>query len=83
MKIEYTVNGSIFRNEITLHWFNEECLLEDHEIRTAIEDCASDYHENHDGWESTWPLTITLYVNGKNVGEEKVNREYDPVFECG
>ena len=82
MKTEYSIGSSKHKHSINLHWFNEDCILEDHEIRTAIEYCASDYHENHDGWESNWPLTISFYVDDKKLGEENVTREYDPVFEC-
>ena len=46
------------------------------------EDCADDYHSNHDGWESSWPLNITLYEteDGPAIAEFIVERESQPVF---
>jgi hypothetical protein len=48
---------------------------------TAIE-VAEDYHSEHDGWESTWPLTFALYKTeeGPEVARYGVEREYDPHF---
>lgn len=45
----------------------------------AASEAASDYHSNHDGWESSWPEKITLVTDD---GEFTfiVERDYDPVF---
>lgn len=46
------------------------------------EECAEDYHYNHDGWEASWPLTICIRTeeNGPVVGRFEVDRETVPSF---
>ncbi len=46
------------------------------------QDCAEDYHGNHDGWESSWPLTFILYASeeGPEIARFEVERESEPVF---
>jgi hypothetical protein len=48
----------------------------------VVEDCAEDYHHNHDGYESRWPLKFTLYAteDGPALGVFDVEREYEPTF---
>lgn len=45
-------------------------------------DAAEDYHSNHDGWESSWPLDITLYEtkDGPAIATFEVERETVPEF---
>lgn len=45
-------------------------------------DAAEDYHGNHDGWESSWPLVLTLYGSeeGPAVAKFEVERESVPHF---
>ena len=47
------------------------------------QDCAEDAHNNHDGWDSSWPLTIAVYEipypEGLK-GKFEVDREAQPVF---
>lgn len=31
------------------------------ELEIAAEDAADDYHNRHDGWEATWPLTFAIF----------------------
>lgn len=61
-----------------------------YEVKTAAdddsadwiaEDAADDYHSNHDGWESHWPLTFRIWNDqGTLLGDYSVERDYDPVF---
>lgn len=45
------------------------------------EDAAEDYHSNHDGWESSWPITFSLYgIDGEKIGDFAVERETVPSF---
>ena len=45
------------------------------------EDAAEDHFDNHDGWESTWPLTFVLYDEGKNeIGRFLVQQDARPDF---
>jgi hypothetical protein len=44
-------------------------------------DAAEDYHSNHDGWESIWPIKITVYkMDGSLIGKYSVDREAVPQF---
>lgn len=43
---------------------------------------ADDYFHQHDGWDSGWPLTITIYETetGPAIGKFLVECEYEPAF---
>jgi hypothetical protein len=55
---------------------------DDSHDRFTAQACADDYHSNHDGWESHWPLTFVLYESedGPEVARFHVERDYDPIF---
>lgn len=46
------------------------------------EKCAADYHRNHDGWESKWPLRFFLREeqSGPVIAVFDVQREEVPEF---
>jgi hypothetical protein len=46
----------------------------------VAEDCADDYHRNHDGWEAAWPMKFHVSVDGKKLGTFEVDREALPHF---
>lgn len=51
------------------------------DLDLAVEDFADYYHDNMDGWESQWPLTVCVAnENGDLLGIFKVEREYQTVF---
>lgn len=54
-----------------LYWRDWSCV---------VTDLADDYHSNHDGWESSWPLQFRIYEDGVEVARFEVEREYDPRF---
>lgn len=48
-------------------------------------DCARDYFDNHDGWEASWPLQITMWILDENLGRKfmgcyNIEIEYEPEF---
>jgi hypothetical protein len=51
-------------------------------LRYVAQDCAEDYHSNHDGWECSWPITFTLYdsEDGPALACFEIERESEPVF---
>ena len=51
-------------------------------LRDAAVDAAEDYHGNHDGWESAWPIDFYIYESedGPPVGRFEVERETVPQF---
>lgn len=72
--IWYSVNG---------HSENRYCLLATHrQWRDLAMDAAEDYHGNHDGWESPWPLEFVLYESedGPPIARFDVEREVVPHF---
>jgi hypothetical protein len=47
----------------------------------AAEEAAEDHHNNHDGWESSWPLTFVILDDELNeLGRFSVGREFVPQF---
>jgi hypothetical protein len=44
--------------------------------------CAGDYYYNHDGWEDTWPVKISIAEteNGQTFASYIVELETEPVF---
>lgn len=83
MKIFYRVNGSEFDVEIrrvSLSWKLD--LADARDRRVAAELCADDYHSNHDGWESRWPLKLEILVGegGDVLARFEIERESVPSF---
>lgn len=65
--------------------FEFESEQECHEDRSDREFlaqlAAEDYHDEHDGWEDSWPVTLTIWLTDRTpIGKFKVDREYEPVF---
>ncbi|CAH3713301.1 hypothetical protein CPT31_13190 [Enterobacter hormaechei] len=50
------------------------------EFESLSQDAALDYFDNHDGWESDWPLDIELFIDGESVGVFAVEMETVPRF---
>jgi hypothetical protein len=47
----------------------------------VAEDAAEDYHNRHDGWEDSWPLTFVILDEELNeLGRFSVEREAVPQF---
>ena len=57
----------------------------EHDAETYAEHCADDYHANHDGWASKWPVTINLHTeeSGPVVARVKVESKMAPTFSAG
>lgn len=51
-------------------------------LRDVAMDAAEDYHANHDGWESIWPLVFIIYESeeGPEIARFDVEREVEPHF---
>ncbi len=49
----------------------------------AADDCAEDWHNNHDGWEvKSWPLWFRVQLDDGPWYRCKVDREISPYFTC-
>lgn len=57
-------------------------LQDKFDARMAAQECALNYHSAHDGWESGWPLTFSLYEteDGPELARFSVERETVPQF---
>jgi hypothetical protein len=49
---------------------------------SIAEQCAEDWHSNHDGWEASWPRVFSLYrqKTGPSFARFEVERETVPQF---
>lgn len=59
--------------ETTWNFDDPDCLAEE---------CAENYHSEHDGWEATWPLTFAMHEteDGPERARMNVEREAVPSF---
>lgn len=84
MNIHYTARDGEYRYELVsphAAYMDGDCA-DDADLEFLAEEAAADFHSEHDGWESSWPLTITLYdgKDGPELGRFIVEREYEPSF---
>lgn len=73
----YAPEGYCFEDafEIESQWDHED------DAKWIVEEAAADFHSEHDGWESSWPLELVLWLpDGTEIGTFTVEREFDPVF---
>lgn len=53
----------------------------DYSIEDVAEEASEDFFDNHDGWETTWPVTLYIWNDkGEYLGASVVNVEYSPSF---
>lgn len=57
----------------------DECH-EPWEVEFLAEKAADDYFDNHDGWESDWPMDVEIFSDGKSLGIFSVDMETVPQF---
>ena len=77
--LRYAVNGDgDFEDSYELRW---DRSLQLQGLEWMAESAAEDYFDNHDGWESKWPLRIAIWdADGNKLGECDVDREDRPHF---
>lgn len=46
----------------------------------VAESAAEDFYDNHDGWESSWPIELALYNGETALGRYSVGLEHRPSF---
>lgn len=77
MAFRYSAYDEDFENSFKI----EGEHLDADDLGYVAEECAEDYHGNHDGWEAGWPLDFFIFdEEGKLLGKFEVNREAQPVF---
>ena len=76
MKYRYSVDDEDIDNsyDFETNWGHDE-------LEYVAEEAAKDFHSNHDGWESSWPLDIFLFsITGDALGGFSVELEHQPSF---
>lgn len=83
MRVIYRVSGSEYDVEIESSpaWFKLD-LSDGRDRRRAAVRCADDFHYNHDGWESSWPIELEILGGpaGSVLGRFEIEREVVPEF---
>ena len=80
-EIRYAVDHECFRDAYRLEWDNSLPLQG---VTWMAEAAAQDYWDNHDGWETSWPINITIWdADGNKLGECEVEMETVPTFSAG
>jgi hypothetical protein len=78
--MEYAVEGHNTMDDPITIMCPYDPLDSDMDATFAAEFAAGDYHAHHNGWEASWPFTLTLRVNGTEIGPFEVERESTPQF---
>lgn len=87
LKIYYSVDNSDIYSFVS-NWGHVDSILDadNDDLPDFAQDAAEDYHRNHDGWESVWPVVVTLYTDDSEEAQEvakfKVDRVPVPSFEA-
>lgn len=67
----------------TNHSWTPDEIFESDLANSFAGDCAQDYWDNHDGWESNWPLEVHLFESmeaEQPFYKAKVKMEMSPDF---
>lgn len=80
---------------MAIYYATEECfggrykldgefqIYDENDLEFIAEQCAGDYWDNHDGYESNWPLSFRIYKEDDSSGliyESIVEMEMSPDF---
>lgn len=72
---------NIFRYFVESETFTLKTQWNTNTLYHVAEDAAQDYFDNHDGWESSWPLTFVILDEDFNeLGQFVVDMEAVPSF---
>jgi hypothetical protein len=68
-------SGDGYCHQVTLEATYD--LTDDTWLDSIAEQCADDWHSNHDGWEASWPRVFALYASkeGPAIAHMEVERE--------
>lgn len=82
MKIEYSVHYEGYARNDGRYFLKRTNGVALKGSRQLAETCAEDFHQNHDGWDASWPLRFVLFGNDEFLGEYVVDRVAVPQFEA-
>lgn len=75
MKYKYGVDSNMPDYD-----FETSCWNYEDEGDYLAEEMAEDYQNNHDGWEVSFPIELSIFLDGVLVGTYEVEREFSPTF---
>lgn len=78
--IQYYFAGYDIKHAHYLDPQDFEKPYDDSELEALAEEAAEDLFDNHDGWESHWPLKLELFIDGESAGVFEVELEHVPHF---
>lgn len=58
MDFNYCVDDTGYEGTVETVWTEED-------LEYVVQEAAEDFHANHDGWESSWPLQISILKDGE------------------
>ena len=62
-------------------YYTVESTWDKEELEYVAEDCAEDFHSNHDGWDNDWPIEFVIADEaGEVLGTFNVHMEARPEF---
>lgn len=75
----YSVNESNYRHECKTSHLSIDRQAD---LEMMANQCAENFFNEHDGWECSWPIDITLYETEDDpvVAKLSVEMEAQPVF---
>ena len=75
-KYKYAVDGVVHDLEVESVWDGDDPEM-------VADDCATNFYNEHDGREATWPLTFEIVgEDGASLGRYEIHLEFDPSFYC-
>lgn len=77
---EYGYKVHSYGSASELYYFDTGFDWDEDDACLLAEECAQDYYDHHDGWESKWPLDIEVFRNNESLGLFTVEQDIEPVF---
>jgi hypothetical protein len=90
-KYRYSVEeDDTYEDAYSLYMYDWKCqeydLSDKWDLEVLVEECAEDFHSNHDGWEiSSWndgrePLRFYIWIDEQTKVAYDIHLEYQPSF---
>ena len=78
--VDFKTEDRFHELELESEWVGS---IEDlrHDIEDIAKECAEQDWNDHDGWESTWPKTFSIFSDGTLLGYVEVTMEMEPSFD--
>ena len=77
--VDFKTEDRFHELELEKEWVGSVDDLKD-DIEEIAQECAEQDWNDHDGWESSWPKTFSIFADGDLLGFVNVDMEMEPVF---